>query len=85
MINYTLSGIFYFIRIYFFNRFQSESTSSAESKPNLLLQHRLAGDTDTKLLENLLIHITQHHGAMSLTATELWQLLQCLPAILIIL
>ena len=85
MINYTPSGVFYFIRIYFFSRIQAESTSSTESKPNLLLQYRLAGDADTKLLENLLIHITQHHGAMSLTATELWQLLQCLPAILIIL
>jgi hypothetical protein len=45
-------------------------------KPKLLLQYRLAGDIHSKLLEDLLIHITQHHGAMSLTATELWQLLQ---------
>lgn len=63
----------------------SESISSTESNLNLLLQHRLAGDADTKLLENLLIHITQHHGAMSLAATELWQLLQSFLAVIIIL
>ena len=64
---------------------ESEFAALTVFKPKLLLQYRLAGDIHTKLLENLLIHITQHHGAMSLTATELWQLLQCLPAILIIL
>lgn len=63
----------------------SESISSTESNPNLLLQHRLAGDADTKLLEDLLIYITQHHGAMSLAATELWQLLQSFLAVIIIL
>ena len=64
---------------------ESEFAALTVFKPKLLLQYRLAGDIHTKLLENLLIYITQHHGAMSLAATELWQLLQSFLAVIIIL
>lgn len=64
---------------------ESEFAALTVFKPKLLLQYRLAGDIHSKLLEDLLIHITQHHGAMSLAATELRQLLQSFLAVIIIL
>ena len=63
----------------------SEFASSTVYNQKLLLQHRLAGDIHSELLEDLLIYITQHHGAMSLAATELRQLLQSFLAVIIIL
>lgn len=41
----------------------------------LFLQHWLASDVDSEFLEDTLVYIAQHHSAVSLTATQLRQLL----------
>ena len=50
-----------------------------------LLQHWLASQVNPELLEDALVHIAQHHGAMHLATSELRQLLQSLLAVLVVL
>ena len=51
----------------------------------LCLQNRFACETYAQLLEYLPIYLTEHHGAMYLTATQLWELLESTAAILVFL
>lgn len=51
----------------------------------LPLQDRFAGESNAQLLEYLMVNIAQHHGAMHLATTQLGQLLQRTPAVVIVL
>ena len=51
----------------------------------LPLQDRFTGEANAQLLEYLMVNIAQHHGAMHLTTTQLGQLLQRAPAVVIVL
>ena len=49
------------------------------------LLYRIAGKTDAELLEDLLINIREHDGAVNLAAAELWKLCKRLATVLIVL
>jgi len=51
----------------------------------LPLQDRFTGEANAQLLEYLMVNIAQHHGAMHLATTQLGQLLQRAPAVVIVL
>lgn len=55
-----------FLRLFYLNIFTCQV---------LFLQHWLASDIDTEFLKDTLVYIAQHHSAVSLTATQLRQLL----------
>ena len=50
----------------------------------LLFQHRFAGQVDTQLFEDFLVHFTQHDGAVYLAAAQFGQLLERLAAVAIV-
>lgn len=50
----------------------------------LLFQHRFAGQVDTQLFEDFLVHFTQHDGAVYLAAAQFGQLFECLAAVVIV-
>lgn len=51
----------------------------------LPLQDRFASESNAQLLEYLMVNIAQHHGTMHLATTQLGQLLQRAPAVVIVL
>ena len=52
---------------------------------SFLLLNRVASQSAAELLEDLSVHLTQHHSAMHLATSELGQLRKSKPAVLIVL
>ena len=50
----------------------------------LLFQHRFAGQVDTQLFEDFLVHFTQHDGAVYLAAAQFGQLFERFAAVVIV-
>lgn len=50
----------------------------------LLFQYRFAGQVDTQLFEDFLVHFTQHDGAVYLAAAQFGQLFERLAAVVIV-
>lgn len=47
------------------------------------LLDRVAGQADSKLLENLLVYFAEHYSRMNLTSVKFRKLVKCLTAIIV--